>query len=427
MIRTIQLFIFCFCSIISISQPLNNRPSSLGIHYSIYDFARVHPFQFSQVDQGLSISYIKGINRYFDWQLNLSGAFPDSTAKKNLSTEKTLLLQTDIAIRTRFRESKKNFQPYLLTGTGLSYHQKNWGSYLLAGVGIELHYKELYFPVTASYHLSLSQHLNHHFYYSIGIAGIVGMARKPKKTAAIPIAVTQKINTDRDGDGIADSLDLCPLIPGLTRFQGCPDSDGDGIADKEDQCPQVFGFAKYAGCPVPDTDKDGINDDEDQCPSLPGTLRYKGCPVPDSDKDGLNDEEDSCVYIAGLKENKGCPPLSKEITGHIELAAKKIFFTTGSYELLPKSFPALKEVAEILRQNPLLHLIIEGHTDNVADAKSNQLLSENRAHAVRDYLLRQNIEPSRISASGYGMEKPVASNSTSAGRAKNRRVELKIQ
>ena len=77
-------------------------------------------------------------------------------------------------------------------------------------------------------------------------------------------------NTDRDKDGIKDSEDACPDVPGLAQFQGCPDTDGDGVADKDDNCPEVAGPVENNGCPWPDTDGDGVLDKDDACPSVAG-------------------------------------------------------------------------------------------------------------------------------------------------------------
>jgi outer membrane protein OmpA-like peptidoglycan-associated protein len=94
---------------------------------------------------------------------------------------------------------------------------------------------------------------------------------------------------DSDGDGIPDSEDLCPDIPGNASAKGCPDSDGDGIPDYEDDCPNVSGLAKYKGCP--DSDGDGIPDNKDVCPYEKGPASNNGCPLaPHS-----NDESETYV------------------------------------------------------------------------------------------------------------------------------------
>jgi len=108
---------------------------------------------------------------------------------------------------------------------------------------------------------------------------------------------------DTDGDGIQDSEDDCPTIAGLAEFKGCPDTDGDGIPDKDDECPEVAGLKEFNGCP--DTDGDGIPDPKDECPTVAGLAQFKGCP--DTDGDGITDAEDACPDAAGPIENNGCP------------------------------------------------------------------------------------------------------------------------
>jgi outer membrane protein OmpA-like peptidoglycan-associated protein len=334
-------------------------------------------------------------------------------------------MQGDLSLRTRIFGNATAFQPCLLSGLGASLYEGKLAGYVLVGPAFELNYKDVYFLLSGQYRLSLSSNLNNHYYYSIGIAGLLAKAVK-KKTPVAAVKLSQTPPRDRDGDGIVDSLDSCPDQPGLALFHGCPDSDGDGIIDKEDHCPTLFGIEKYKGCPIPDSDKDGINDEEDQCPLVAGVARYKGCPIPDTDKDGINDEEDSCVNVAGVIENHGCPPVSRDITQKIERAATKIFFKTGSHELLPKSFPALNEVVAILQENKTFKLSVNGHTDDAGSEQSNQILSENRARAVADYLISKGIEGSRLTVRGFGMSQPVADNKTAEGRAQNRRVELKV-
>ncbi|WNJ18922.1 PorP/SprF family type IX secretion system membrane protein [Pontibacter sp. G13] len=110
---------------------------------------------------------------------------------------------------------------------------------------------------------------------------------------------------DRDQDGIVDSKDACPDIPGIKPFQGCPDSDGDGIRDEEDLCPSIPGLASMQGCPPNDRDGDGILDNADLCPSDPGLIAFRGCP--DFDGDDLPDHLDKCPTQPGPRYRAGCP------------------------------------------------------------------------------------------------------------------------
>ena len=258
-----------------------------------------------------------------------------------------------------------------------------------------------------------------------GIALKVGTGRKLPAPPPPPIPVV--VVLDRDGDGVNDIVDRCPDIAGLPSLQGCPDRDGDGIADIDDKCPEIFGVARYQGCPIPDTDGDGINDELDKCPAVPGIARYQGCPIPDTDGDGVNDEEDKCINEKGPASNFGCPVISEAIIKRVNVAAQNIFFQTAKSTLLPKSFPKLNDVVTILKDNPSFKVQIDGHTDFVGNDAYNQTLSEQRAAAVKAYLVSQGIAESRLSSAGYGESRPVADNNTAAGKAKNRRVEMTLR
>jgi OmpA-OmpF porin, OOP family len=101
-----------------------------------------------------------------------------------------------------------------------------------------------------------------------------------------------------------------------------------------------------------------------------------------------------------------------------------INFDSNKFDLKADGQAAVKEIAAMLKSDSSLKLSVEGHTDNVGDAKANKSLSENRAKAVVQAVVAQGITASRLSAAGFGMEKPVADNRSEEGRGKNRRVEL---
>ncbi|UAY52909.1 DUF5723 family protein [Ferruginibacter albus] len=257
-----------------------------------------------------------------------------------------------------------------------------------------------------------------------------GIADKDDKCPTV--AGLEKYNgcpiPDSDSDGINDEQDKCPTVVGLEKYNGCPipDTDGDGINDEADKCPNVAGIAKYNGCPIPDTDNDGVNDEEDKCPTVAGVAKYNGCPIPDTDKDGVNDEEDKCPTLAGTAANHGCPEIKEAVKKRIDVAASRIYFATGSAKLLATSNAGLNIVAAALKADPNLKIDINGHTDNVGKPEKNQLLSEARAKAVYDYLVKKGVDANRLTSKGFGDTQPIADNKTAAGRTKNRRVELQL-
>ena len=242
---------------------------------------------------------------------------------------------------------------------------------------------------------------------------------------------------DSDHDGVPDYRDDCPnTLPEAIRFvdeHGCDkDSDGDGVPDYIDRCPntpeEAYNYIDEYGCPL-DTDGDEVPDYKDKCPRTVYAARHYvdscGCDK-DTDLDGVPDYMDECPYVPGVKENKGCPQIKRAVTTLLKKAMSGIQFETGKAVILKKSYPILDEVAKVFKENPSYIIEVQGHTDNVGNAEVNKNLSQKRAQAVRDYLIKAGVDSSRMTANGYGSDMPIDDNSTKAGRAKNRRVEFKI-
>ncbi len=229
---------------------------------------------------------------------------------------------------------------------------------------------------------------------------------------------------DSDGDGIEDAKDECPNEAGSMEMNGCPDSDGDGVADKDDACPNEAGLPALSGCP--DADGDGVADGDDECPSEAGPAENNGCPWPDTDGDGVLDKDDECPDTAGTVANNGCPEVTEEVQAQLNEYARTILFDTGKASLKPESTSVFVDIIRILEEYPNSRFTVEGHTDSVGSNELNQRLSEERANSVRDFLINEGIDASRLEAVGYGEERPIASNNTRDGRAQNRRVEINL-
>lgn len=229
---------------------------------------------------------------------------------------------------------------------------------------------------------------------------------------------------DSDGDKIIDKEDACPDTPGLAQFGGCPDTDGDGIQDKEDACPDAAGVKALGGCP--DADGDGIADKDDKCKDVKGPKENGGCPWPDRDGDNVLDKDDQCPDVKGTVANKGCPEVTDEVMKKLNDYGKTILFDTGKASFQKQTFPVLEAMAAILKEYPSAQFSIEGHTDSDGKDAANQKLSEDRAAAVKNYLVSNGIDASRLSSKGFGESMPIASNKTKAGKAQNRRVEVKL-
>jgi OOP family OmpA-OmpF porin len=255
-----------------------------------------------------------------------------------------------------------------------------------------------------------------------------------------PHEATPAAPVDGDGDGINDDVDRCPTeaedMDGFQDEDGCPDgdNDGDGVPDVSDKCPTEAGVAPE-GCPDTDADGDGIMGSVDRCPNeaedKDGFQDEDGCPDPDNDGDGVADANDKCPDQLetknGFEDDDGCadevPAAVQKFTGTI----RGINFVSGSARITRSSFRTLDQAVAVLKEYPSVSLEIAGHTDDVGDAEKNKALSQARADSVKAYLVSKGIEETRLTAVGYGEDKPVDPATTRAARAKNRRVEFQIR
>jgi OOP family OmpA-OmpF porin len=240
----------------------------------------------------------------------------------------------------------------------------------------------------------------------IGLGG-----EKPVQAPPPPPPPPPVVDNDPDKDGIVGDADKCPKDAedkdGFEDEDGCPDldNDKDGVADKDDKCQNEpedkDGFEDEDGCPDADNDGDGITDTADKCPNEPETKNdYQ-------DADGCPDE---------------IPAAVAKFTGVI----KGINFKTNSDKITKDSFKVLDGAIKVLVDYPDVKLEIGGHTDNVGKAEHNMELSQKRAESVKTYFVGKGIAADRLTAVGYGMDKPLTSNKTKADKAKNRRTEFTL-
>ncbi len=205
------------------------------------------------------------------------------------------------------------------------------------------------------------------------------------------------------------------------------DRDGDGIVDTADQCPDVPGDAP-TGCPPGDRDGDGFTDDVDACIDVAG-IAPDGCPDRDPDKDGILDPDDKCPEVAetmnGFEDGDGCP--DEVPTDFTDLAVLEgVFFATNSATLGKASTGILDRAVASLKKFPEVKVEISGHTDSTGNREHNMDLSQQRAESVKRYLVEHGIDGARIETRGAGPDEPIDSNANDGGRAKNRRIEFRV-
>jgi len=289
--------------------------------------------------------------------------------------------------------------PYVIGGVGMMHSDSNIqdpenSTLGNLGVGLKMRFGDSPVSLRLEYRErfeTANTLSNHDSITSLGLQFAFGGEEPPPPA---PVVVQ---DGDADGDNVPDSRDACPNTPAgqSVDARGCAlDSDGDGVIDDQDRCPNTVRGAQVnaQGCER-DDDSDGIVNRLDNCPNTSA-----GVPV----------------------DIRGC-----EIREVIELPG--VNFETNSDRLLPGTETVLHEAAATLRRNPDLVVEVAGHTDSAGSDTHNAGLSERRAITVRDYLVSLGVGTGNLTSRGYGEGQPIADNATAEGRARNRRVELRIQ
>lgn len=213
------------------------------------------------------------------------------------------------------------------------------------------------------------------------------------------------LNQDTDVDGLTDGEEVMTYKTDPSKA----DSDGDGLTDGDE-------ILHYKSDPLrADTDGDGLTDGDE-------VLKFRTDPLRiDSDGGTVNDSVEVARGTDPLNPNDDVlrmPEVGKKIV------LEGVTFKTGSARLAPESMFILDQAYMTLMENPEVEVEIGGHTDTKGKRSTNLKLSLARANAVKTYLVGKGIAKLRIRTKGYGPDKPVASNKTEEGRAKNRRIEF---
>ena len=399
-------FVLTFSSFVTASEPIYATKEPVEIYNPYY----VGVFGAFVVPERMDL--VKGssdVNLDNSWALGVKGGYIFPSKWLAAEVEYTYLANQDvnkpgtghfnannIMANLLLRYPEGMIRPYIGAGLGWSFadcssaSDNNYGWQALAGINLEINpsvsvdFGYRYFSSDLTFnnvdtkaedHILLAG-LNYHF-------GGQKPVPPPPKEEPVPV--------------VQEKIVKCPNTPAgcIVDKDGCPmDSDGDGVCDGLDKCPNT-----PKGCIV---DKDG-------------------CPI-DSDKDGVCDGLDKCPDTPEISkvDANGCPVMAV-IRLYVQFEYKKSV-------VKPEFFNEIKKLGDFMKNHPNLNATIEGHTDNIAAADYNLKLSKERAEAVMKVLIeREKIDPKRLTAVGYGLTKPIASNDTEEGRAKNRRVEALLE
>jgi OOP family OmpA-OmpF porin len=176
---------------------------------------------------------------------------------------------------------------------------------------------------------------------------------------------------------------------------------------------------------VLDSDNDGVADSKDACPGTPAGIHTDsaGCPV-DSDRDGVADGADLCPNTAAGTnvDNNGCPQTQAAVAPELIV----VHFELDSAELSEAAKAKLQTVSNRMIERKYIVAVATGYTDSTGSEEYNLALSRKRAENVRSYLVERGVRTANLIAKGVGEADPSASNDTDAGRASNRRVEVRL-
>ena len=423
--KVIYLFIaLAFSANVIAQDTATVKPASIALRLGMYDFKKTNNTNgLTKSAANYGLQYIQGWTKKVDFIANVELSTFRYPYYTSLNVPKAYTIKDyvslDFNLNYKLLTDEHPVVPYVTAGIGVGIDRLNYyTAYAPMGAGLQIkaNYGSYIF-IQATHNAEVSYLTKKHNSYSIGYS--LPLKGKDRKPIVLPPA---PIQTDADNDGVVDSLDKCPTIAGVAKYEGCPipDTDKDGVNDEQDKCPSVAGTIKYNGCPIPDTDKDGVNDEEDKCPTVAGLTRYAGCPIPDTDKDGVNDEEDKCPTEPGIAANNGCAdiqPLLNEIAANFK-------FSIGKVALAKNKLAKLDLAILELNKYPNISLEIVGNTDNTGSKSFNQKLSEKRAAVVFAYLVKKGIDGKRLMKQGVADSNPIATNKTVKGRAENRRTDL---
>jgi outer membrane protein OmpA-like peptidoglycan-associated protein len=334
------------------------------------------------------------------------------------------------------------------------------------GAGVQYRLDEYFsVDVRGAYNLSLSDRVNpvndgsgdSYLNVLAGLRVSMGSGKKDTDGDSLTNDIEKRIGTDKknpdtDSDGLSDGEEYLTYQTDPLRA----DTDGDGLSDGAE-------VREYRTDPLKDdTDGDGLSDGRE-------VLEYKTSPTnPDTDGDGLDDGQEITEFKTDptqadsdgdslsdgdeVKEHKTDPTKADSDGGSVNDAAEiargsnprsaaddipkiaveigkpivleGIRFKSSSSQILPESEAILNDVFETLRDNTQIVVEIHGYTDNSGTAARNLKLSQERAAAVREWLVAKGISGERLTARGFGAENSIAPNDTAQNRAKNRRIEF---
>ncbi len=335
---------------------------------------------------GAYLLYINGFGDHWTPEFSFSYLSNGTQRTDGFSQYKNSELLPELTMRFTFFDPEDAFNMYLLAGLGLNIYNVSEiptnadPEYSDNGMALSI-------PVALGFIYAFSEDWGLDFNIGVGFSG------------------TDNLNPVYDDVADANYRMRVGIHYTVAKFE--KDSDDDGLSDEYEKSIGTDPFN-------PDTDDDGLLDGEE-------VLEYKTDPLdPDTDDGGIKD---------GVEVINGADPLDADddilsIPVGGKLILKNIEFATDKSDITPKSERILGFVLKALKARPEMELKIIGHTDNTGSREHNLELSQQRADAVKAWLVNKGIDPARLTTEGKGPDEPIVPNDTPENRRKNRRVEF---
>jgi outer membrane protein OmpA-like peptidoglycan-associated protein/5-hydroxyisourate hydrolase-like protein (transthyretin family) len=456
----------------------SKKPSTINLHFFYNDFNTSVFNNPNTMFGGWGADYLKGITKKIDAVGTFNGSWVNYVLPTNIPFGSNhFLLDVNAGAHFKMFEDKCTFNPFIITKMGYTKYQSIGGFSALLGGGLQVNvFKNTFVFSSMEYRKAISPSISNQLYYSIGIASAFGKPSTKKvkaKTIAITVndeatgqplrnvEVTLKNNagdvftatTNTDGKAIFNEIKTGNYTVNgrLNKIDATTkniiDADfkngGNQIAVTLTHNDPRFTLVgntvdKKANAPVGGTQVTVTNTTQSSTSFTTSNAASGEFAIQLEGGSTFDIVGKKASYISSI-ENVSTVGLNRSTTLYLKLqldieeakvgqniVLNKIYFETGSASLETKTSEDLRKLIQFLIDNPSIKLEIQGHTDNVGNLQSNMDLSQQRASNVVTYLVSKGIDKSRLTAKGYGPNKPIANNNTIDGKAQNRRVEIKI-
>ena len=442
----------------------------------------------SDMQTGFGINYLKGIRNKIDFVATIDGSWTDYLYEDGTSYgSNQFLLDANAALNFKMLTDKHTLVPYISGGVGVSLYQGKTGFYVPVGAGLQFNvFNEAFVFTNIQYRYALTSAVNDHFYYTIGIA--VSIGKNKIKPAEIVEPVKKEISNKNIVISVFDEATGLPLsnvevtLSGYNNQKLNAFTNAEGKTIFSSMAPSdynVSGLLNHINSSTQNIEKEAFDTEENQINiglthndpkfTLKGVAINKTQNIPEGNVviKITNDTKQTMVSEQSHSENgvfqtqleagsdftlvgkkasyisnivkvstKGLNR-STTLFVNLELAVEEakvgqsitlnnIYFELGKVNLNTSFSSDLDKLIQFLKDNPETRLEIQGYTDNIGSLALNAKLSQARANSVVNHLIKNGIDNNRLSAIGFGPSLPVASNTTAEGRAKNRRVVMKV-